>query len=68
MKKTIATFLKLALTVSVILFFISFYFLMNNRDLSLDGDSMLLALLLLIFTALISVVFGIILFIMHKKE
>ncbi len=35
MKKTIATFLKLALTVSLILFGISFYFLMYKSDVQL---------------------------------
>ncbi len=68
MKKTIATFLKLALTVSLILFGISFYFLMYKSDVNLDGDSMLLALLLVIFTSLASLVMSIILFIMHKKD
>ncbi|MBO3697756.1 hypothetical protein [Roseivirga sp. E12] len=67
MKKTLSTFLKLALTISVILFFISFYYVIFNRDLQLDPDSMLLALLLVIFTALASVVISIVLFIMHKK-
>lgn len=67
MKKTLTTFLKVALTISVVLFFISFYYLMYNENLQLDADSMLLALLLVIFTALSSVVISVILFIMHKK-
>ncbi|OEK00534.1 hypothetical protein BFP97_02995 [Roseivirga sp. 4D4] len=67
MKKTFSNFLKVALTISVILFFISFYYLMYNENLQLDADSMLLALLLVIFTALASVVISVILFIMHRK-
>jgi len=67
MKKTLSHFLKVALTISVILFFISFYYLMYNENLQLDPDSMLLAMLLVIFTALVSIVISIILFIMHKR-
>ncbi|OEK04984.1 hypothetical protein [Roseivirga misakiensis] len=68
MTKTFTLFIKAALTISVVLFFISFYYLLYKDDIGLDPDSMLLALLLVIFTGLVSAVLIIILTILHKRK
>lgn len=68
MTKTFVNFLKAALTLSVILFFISFYFLVFNRKLDLDPDSMMLTLLLVVFTGLASAILAVVLKLLHKKR
>ncbi|MFY0592366.1 hypothetical protein [Roseivirga sp.] len=68
MTKTFITFMKAALTVSVILFFISLYYLLYNENIGLDPDSMLISLLLVVFSGLASAVLVIILTILHKRK
>lgn len=68
MTKTLINFLKAALALFVVLFFISFYYLIFNQQLRLDPDSMLLAMLLAVFTGLASVIIGVILAVLHKKK
>mgnify|MGYP000666107063 FL=1 len=68
MTKTLVSFIKVALTLAVALFFISFYYLAFNQRIGLDPDSMLLAMLLVVFTGLASVIMGVILYFLHKRN
>lgn len=68
MTQTFINFIKAALALSVILFLISFYYLVFNKSLQLDPDSMLLSLLLVVFTGLATAVLGVILAVLHKKK
>jgi len=67
MTETFRKFLRLTTTFSLILFFISLYYLLYNDKLRLDADSMLLSMLLVVFTAIASIVQGIVLYFLSQK-
>ena len=66
MQKALSTFLKAALALSLFLLVVSLVYVTKSPD-ELDPDSMLLAMLLLSFSGLGSLVIGIILFRMKGK-
>lgn len=68
MTDTFRKFLRITIIISLILFFISLFYLIYNQELSLDPDSMLLSMLLVVFTAIASIVQGILLYFLGKKE
>ncbi len=66
MKKAISRFLKAALTLTLFLFTVSIVYTGKSPE-ELDGDSMLLAMLLLAFSGIASLVIGIILLMMRRS-
>lgn len=67
MTKSILNFLKVTITVTVLLFVISLTYLLMNREFELDADSMMLAMLLTAFTAIGGVVQGLIYYLINKN-
>ena len=67
MQKALSTFLKAALALSLFLLVVSIVYVTKSKE-ELDPDSMLLAMLLLSFSGLGSLVIGIILFRMKSKS
>jgi hypothetical protein len=68
MTETFKKFLRFTTILSLMLFFISLYYLLYNDELRLDADSMLLSMLLVVFTAIASIVQGIILYFLSQKH
>ena len=67
MQKALATFLKAALVLALFLLVVSLIYVTKSPE-ELDPDSMLLAMLLLAFSSLGSLVIGIILFRMRGNN
>ena len=66
MQKALATFLKAALVLALFLLVVSIVFVTKSRE-ELDPDSMMMAMLLLVFSSLGSLVISIVLFKMRGK-
>ncbi len=67
MTKSILNFLKVTITVTILLFFISLTYLLMNRAFELDADSMMLAMLLTAFTAIGGIIQGLIYYLVDKN-
>lgn len=66
MKKAISRFLKAALVLTLFLFTVSIVYTSKSPE-ELDGDSMLLAMLLLAFSGIASLIISIILVMMKRS-
>lgn len=66
MKKAISRFLKAALVLTLFLFTVSIVYTRKSPE-ELDGDSMLIAMLLLAFSGIASLIIGILLLMMRRS-
>lgn len=67
MTKSFIGFLKITSSITLVLFMISLTYLLFNQEMELDPDSMLMTMLLVVFTLLVGIVQGILLYFLTNK-
>lgn len=68
MTNSLRKFLKISCGISTISFLISLFYLLYGNDVQRDPDRMLFSMLLVIFTAVASIIQALILYFLHNGE
>lgn len=68
MTDTLRNTLKITTAISVIFFLASLYFLLYNKELRQDRDGLLFNMLLVVFTAIASIIQALVLYFLSQKE
>jgi|GEM_PF-1042176 len=68
MKNSLRKFLKISCGISTISFLLSLFYLLYGNNIQPDPDRMLFSMLLVIFTAVASVIQAIVLYFLHNGD